>query len=144
MGIQGQVLHDPQLIFAMASDVRDKLRLSVMIDYACLTAYSLALALLARRVALRLTPKSSRLAWFGVPLAWLAFVGGAIDAIENSALMLLIANADHPTLSAPLQLAAVVGAVCCDVKYFIPIIVLAYGVFGWIWSRSPEKARSSP
>jgi hypothetical protein len=67
---------------------RDDARLSLIVDYAYLVAYSIFLAVGCTIAGGRLTRRGmSRLARIGPLLGWAQFVAAACDAIENAALL---------------------------------------------------------
>ena len=70
--------------------------LSLGMDYLFLVAYSVLLALLVSAVAEKMLPIRGCVGFVGVPVAWLQFVAGALDALENFALIHLLLGSTRP------------------------------------------------
>ena len=69
------------------ASVRESATISLIVDYLYLVAYPVAISLGCAIVAGRLRPRRPELAAIALVLSWGALVAGALDAVENAALL---------------------------------------------------------
>jgi hypothetical protein len=112
-------------------DGRDAARVSLVVDYAFLVAYSLFLAVACTVASERLARRGlARVARAGAPLAWAQFAAGACDAIEDAALLRVLEG--HTDVYPAIALAAAIP------KFALTGLGVIYGVAGLILGRSAQ------
>jgi hypothetical protein len=122
-----------EILDEWGEDGQDAARLSLIVDYPFLLAYSLFLALAC-------TVSSERLgrgghagaARVGVPLAWAQFAAGACDAIEDAALLRVLDG--HTDVYPAVALAAAIP------KFTLAGLGLIYAIAGLPFGRSAPAA----
>ncbi len=90
----GSLLLAGNMLASWGPEARVDAALSLGIDYVYLFSYPLCLSLACARVASGVSIRFPSLAAVGVYLAWLMFVAGALDAVENLALIQLLRGSD--------------------------------------------------
>ena len=96
---------------------------SIAWDSAFLVVYTGLLSLAGLGLARRLRRYGSVIAPFGILLAWLALAAGAVDAIENLAVAVLLAVQKLPSDSVAHSLLTV-GSYCSHHKFVLPIVIV--------------------
>ena len=94
-------------------------------DFLYLVVYPLAIGLGCVLIAQRLALRYSRLAGLGIALAWLLLLAGALDAVENVALIRVLLGAQQAFLPA-------LARWCALVKFLLVGLGLAYVAGGSI------------
>lgn len=102
-------------------DARRAARVSLLVDYLFMIAYPATLALGCVMVAARVQPKRPRLSSVVRALAAGALVAGALDAIENAALLVQLASVAGET-------AALVAWGCASVKFALVAVAIPAAV----------------
>lgn len=74
-------------------------RTSLLVDYLFLVAYPASLWLGCRAVAARVQDRWPRVAIMAVALGWGAVVAGALDAVENAALLMQLSEGASATMA---------------------------------------------
>jgi hypothetical protein len=115
---------------------RDAARVSLVVDYAFLVAYSLFLAVACTVASERLARRGlARVGRAGAPLAWAQFIAGACDAIENAALLRVLEG--HTGVYPAIALAAAIP------KFALTGLGVIYAVAGLILGRPASAARGT-
>jgi hypothetical protein len=126
-----------EIVDEWGEDGRDAARLSLIVDYPFLIAYSLFLAVACTVASERFARRGhAGAARVGVPLAWAQFVAGACDAIENAALLRVLDG--HTDVYPALALAAAIP------KFTLAGLGLLYAVAGVPFGRSAPAAQGPP
>jgi hypothetical protein len=99
---------------------------AIRVDYAFLVAYSLFLALAAGVVSARIPGRWGRL---GRLVSGLALLAGAADAVENAALLRVIAGYRYEGIG---TLAPAVAADAARIKFGLVLFVLGYLTLGLV------------
>jgi hypothetical protein len=107
--------------------VRELAMLNLGLDYLYLVAYPALLSLACFGVAGRLRERSAGLARIGIALSWAVLAAGVLDAIENAALIRIVASGPSDALARAAWLAAVP-------KFALVLAGLAYALGGFVWS----------
>ncbi|NOZ57044.1 MAG: hypothetical protein GXO73_09695 [Calditrichaeota bacterium] len=103
--------------------------LSLGIDYLFLVSYSVLLALTVSFVAERIRPVVACVALVGLPVVWLQFVAGALDAVENVALIRLLLGSSSSALPGVARTAALIkfGLVGAGFAYILIVALWLAG-----------------
>lgn len=101
---------------------------STSLDYIYLVVYSTAIGFVCIWSGAVLRGRGSRLAAAGGPLAWAQWLGGGLDAVENTALLLLLVG---PVVEPWPR----VAWGCAVVKFLLVFLGLGYGALGAIAGR---------
>jgi hypothetical protein len=108
------------------------------LDYLFLVAYAAAIGLGCARAADALRPRAPRAAALGDALAWGQLAAGALDAVENAALVALL-------LGGRSELLAPLAAACAIPKFALVAAGLLYAGIGAVWHRTtPRRKRGAP
>jgi len=93
------------------------------LDYLFLVAYATCIALGCTLVSTWLTARAARMARLGVALAWGALLSGALDAVENWALVRVLIDSESAAMP-------VVAWWCAVPKFLLVLAGLAYCAVG--------------
>lgn len=107
--------------------------LSLGIDYLFLVAYALVISMACAGIANTLRRRFKAAAIVGFLLAWAQVVAALLDAVENTALVLLLLGSSHP-LYPP------VAWVCAGIKFSLVGLALAYLLVGFMLSRLTRRS----
>ena len=125
-----------QVLSEYGSDGRSAARTSLWLDYPYLVSYALFFSLACGAIADRaLRLERERWAAIGGALAWGALAAGLFDALENAALLRVLA--DHPEQPYP-----AIAYFCALPKFVLSAAVLLYIVLGLIVLRRPRTAHA--
>jgi hypothetical protein len=123
-----------EILAEWGEDGRDAARVSLIVDYPYLVAYSIFLATACTIGSERLARRGfARLARAGPAIGWGAVVAGALDAIEDAALLQVVDG--HTDVFPAIALVAAIG------KFALAALALAYAIAGLALGRggqSPE------
>jgi hypothetical protein len=112
---------------------QDAARVSLVVDYPYLVAYSIFLAVACTIGSERLSRREyDRLARAGPVIGWGAVVAGALDAIEDAALLRVIDG--HTDVFPAIALGAAIG------KFALAALALVYAIAGATLGRGPRRA----
>jgi hypothetical protein len=115
---------------------RDAARLSLIVDYAYLVAYSIFLAVGCTIAGERLARRGmTRLARIGPLLGWAQFAAAACDAIENAALLRVLDG--HTEVYPGIALYAAIP------KFALAGLGLAYVIAGAVLGRSAGREQAA-
>lgn len=81
-----------RILASWSSEAREQAMLSLGLDYLYLTVYPAFLSLACVRIAVRLGGRLPRAARLGAALSWAVLAAGALDAVENYALIRLLTD----------------------------------------------------
>jgi hypothetical protein len=112
---------------------QDAARVSLIVDYPYLVAYSIFLAVACTVGSERLARRGfERLARAGLAIGWGAVAAGALDAIENAALLRVIDG--HTEVLPAVALVAAIG------KFALAAVAVVYAIAGAALGRGPGRA----
>jgi hypothetical protein len=125
-----------RILRSWSPEAREHAMLSLGLDYLYLVVYPAFISLACARVAVRLRDNRPTAARLGAWLSWLVLAAGALDAVENYALIrLLVAGAS--------DLWASVAWWCAGPKFALVALGLAFALFGYIASRFAGSSDAS-
>ncbi len=110
------------------SGLYDAAAFNLYFDFLFLLLYSSAIALACARTATALRPRRARAAAFGVVLTWGQWLAGALDMVENVALLFLLWGSSNSSLP-PLAF------VCATIKFALVGLGLGYAGVGTLVAR---------
>ncbi len=122
------------ILSSWGEDGRLRAALALGLDFLFLVLYAAAIALACGRVAERWGSPETPAHRLGVALAWGALLAGALDAVENTAGVMLLLGSQAAAW-APL------AAVCAALKFALVAAGLAYAAIGFgvsQWRRKSE------
>jgi hypothetical protein len=103
-------------------------RAQTWVDFAYLAVYAPTLALAAGLAFGPWAKRSAWLGWLGVLLSWGALAAGALDVIENIAMLRMLADA-------PSDAMASLARICALGKFALILSAVTYALFGAaLWS----------
>lgn len=123
---------------ACGCSAREDVFLSIGLDYLYLCVYPLAISMACDLAANRIWARQSRMRIAGVILAWVTPVAGAVDAIENYAMIRVLKFAESPVWPSL--------AKCCAIpKFGLVLLGLGYvGVSLLFLARATVLRRARP
>lgn len=86
-----------RILASWSSEAREQAMLSLGLDYLYLIVYPAFLSLACARIAVRLGGRLPRAARLGAALSWAVLAAGALDAVENYALIRLLTDGASDT-----------------------------------------------
>ncbi len=116
------------MVRAWGPDLSAAARAQTWVDFAYLAVYAPTLALAAGLALGPWAKRSARLGWLGVLLSWGALAAGALDVIENAAMLRMLADA-------PSDVLASLARICAIGKFALILAAVTYALFGaalWI------------
>jgi len=133
--LAGDLESAERILASWDREQRVRAGISLGADFLFLLAYPLALALACAGVAGRLAERAPRAATLGALLAWGQALAGALDAVENWALIELLLGSRHPLWPA-------LAAACAAPKFALVGAGLAYAGIGGLASLALRGGRS--
>lgn len=133
--LAGSATAAARILESWSPAVRELAMLNLGLDYLYLVAYPAFLALACARVAGRLGGRAPGFARGGMWLAWSVLASGALDAIENAALIRILT-------SGPSDALARIAWVTAVPKFALVFAALAYAGVGLAWSALPQRSRA--
>jgi hypothetical protein len=135
--VAGTQEHAEEILDDWGGEGRDAARVSLIADYPYIVAYSIFLAVGCTIAAERLDRRGMRrLSRIGPVLAWAQFVAGALDAIEDAALLRVLDG--HTEAYPGIAFVAAVG------KFALAGLGIAYVILGAVLgqaARAPAPRR---
>jgi len=110
------------------AETRSTVLWSLQVDFAFLSAYGLTLSLACFLLALRFQHKSPRLSRLGKFLAWAQLAAAFCDAVENVALMRVLAET-------PGEVWPLLAWAAASLKFFLVILGLLFLAAGFVYDR---------
>jgi hypothetical protein len=125
-----------EILAEWGEDGQDAARVSLIVDYPYLVAYSIFLAVACTVGSERLARRGfDRLARAGPAIGWGAVAAGALDAIEDAALLQVVD--DHTEVFPAIALVAAIG------KFALAAAALLYAIAGLVLGRGSGRAEPS-
>jgi len=124
-----------RILSSWSPHARQQAMLSLGVDSLYLVLYPAFISLACVRVGLRLQSSTSVLHRMGFCLAWLVLLAAPLDAVENYALIRLVAEG-------PADFWAQLARVCAVPKFALVALGLVYSLVGYVASNIPSPPRS--
>jgi hypothetical protein len=123
-----------EVLSEYGAEGRSAARTSLWLDYPYLVAYALFLSLACVAIYVR-ARRLARTRWaaVGAALAWAALLAGLLDAVENAALLRVLAG--HPEQPYP-----AIAYLCAVPKFVLIVSALLYAGAGLIALRGSARA----
>jgi hypothetical protein len=124
-----------EILAEWGEEGQDSARTSLIVDYPYLVAYSIFLAVACTVGSERLARRGmNRLARAGPAIGWGAVVAGALDAIENAALLRVVDG--HTEVFPAIALIAAIG------KFALAALAVVYAIAGLVLGRGAGSVPS--
>ena len=134
LGMQRELVDSPSRIGELTQAGKESVWAGLWWDYAWIATWATWLSLASLRLARRLRAVNSTLWPVGIALAWLAWVAGAVDAVENAVLAWLLTRIEGPGCLGDVQgIALAVGRFCSHQKLTLPLFILLCLALGQVW-----------
>ena len=117
--LAGSAAQSQRVLASWDAGTRASAGLNLGLDYLFIAAYVAAIGMGCSLLAVSIRPRVRVLAWIGVVLAWGQLLAGALDALENVALLSLLLGAGPGTWPA-------VARACAIPKFLIVALGLLY------------------
>ncbi len=137
-GMQRSLLDNPEQITTLTDVQLKQVWAGLGVDFVWIVAYVSLLSLAALALARRLCAAANVLWPLGIAVAWLAWIAGAVDMIENTVLAWLLSTKGPlgPGCVGELQgYAVLIGRFCSRQKFTLPVLIVIVLIVGALIAR---------